>query len=1119
MRVTNLPGLVVATILFLCVAGGASAQGRAYAIGSPSYTDIWVDPVAGNDANTGTTRSVAVRTVDRAWRMIPVNSPSTPFTTSGYRIRLVAGTYPEANLPNYWDDRYGTATAPIVIEAADGPRTAILQGDINMAQVAYVYLLNLDIVPQPAGDAFHCESCDHILIRNGRLIGGTWSRTVPAASLAHETVKVNQSTHVYIEDSEIRGAEDNALDFVGVQYGHVVRSRIGNAQDWCGYAKGGSAYLVIEGNTFSDCGTGGFTVGQGTGFQFMTSPWTHYEGYGISVINNLVRQVDGAGLGVNGGYNVLFAWNTLIETGRRSHVVEVVFGSRSCDGVDGPDRVRCSEYLAAGGWGTTRVDDGSNYVRIPNKHVYVLNNLIYNPSGAQSEYQHFAIPSAFSGVEQAGSNVPSPARADDDLRIQGNVIWNGSSSHALGVGSDTGCLPSNTTCNPTQLVADNTINTVRPVFVNESAADYRVAAGGLPAPVAVPAFVWTDRPTSPLAPVGNARDAITVDFNGAVREASNHAGAFVPVRPAITVSPAVLRFHVTKNGAGAAALTAKTSAQSVSVSFVSGAPTWTLTADQPWIDLSSSATTRTGAASVTVDVSNVGNVIGSATTLTATLTIATSTGSHTPQTVTVLLTVDQTNGSGTTRAFGQMDTPAQDATGVQGAIGVTGWALDDVGVTGVKIYRNCLAFENQASCQTVLGHLVVFVGDAAFLAGARPDVEAAFATYPQAYRAGWGYLMLTSMLPHVPGNLGYGGQGALTLYAIATDAEGRQTLLGRSFDPASPSFSTPTRITMDNATIAKPFGAIDTPAQGATVSGALNNFGWTLTPDSNTIGGEGADILIPINGSTVTVFIDGLPTALVTYNQCRGSVGNPVAAGVYCNDDVSNIFGHATPQAALTLRTANVTRYRNLDAGRSAIGSFTINTATLSNGLHTIAWSVTDSAGRTEGIGSRFFNVLNSGADAPLVPFGRRVFRPGMSAGPEGPASEDKALRSAPAQDRGLASSLDAFPPGDDGVWYRTGFDLMTPWIDLPIVRTPGAGDAGRREVTIPEGGRVELWLGAPVDAGYLVTPTGALRDLPPGASLKGPQFAWVPPVGYVGDYVLAFVRGNERVEVVVRIR
>jgi hypothetical protein len=435
-------------------------------------------------------------------------------------------------------------------------------------------------------------------------------------------------------------------------------------------------------------------------------------------------------------------------------------------------------------------------------------------------------------------------------------------------------------------------------------------------------------------------------------------------------------------------------------------------------------------------------------------------------------------------AFGQVDTPLHNASGVVGAIGVTGWALDDTGVSDVKVYRNCLPFDNQASCQIVLGTSVVFVGDAAFLAGARPDVERAFPNHPQANRAGWGYLLLTNMLPHSGNGQTTGGQGPMTLSVIATDRDGNRTLLGRSSDPASPDFSTPTTITMANDSITKPFGVIDTPAQGATVSGVLNNFGWALTPDNNATGGEVGDILIPTNGSTMTVFIDSLPVALVAYNQCRGNVGNPVPTGLFCNDDVANIFGNATPQAVLTSRLSNPTLFRNLDAGRAAIGVYSFNTATLANGLHTIAWSVSDSTGRNEGIGSRFFNVLNSGADQSARP----------------------------AAARGVASALEMHSPGTDGVWGRTGFALDAEWKPMH------AASSGSYHARLTELGRLEVWLGAPVDAGYLVAQDGTLRDLPVGASLQGALFAWAPPAGYVGPYSLAFVRGHERVEIVVTV-
>ena len=68
-----------------------------------------------------------------------------------------------------------------------------------------------------------------------------------------------------------------------------------------------------------------------------------------------------------------------------------------------------------------------------------------------------------------------------------------------------------------------------------------------------------------------------------------------------------------------------------------------------------------------------------------------------------------------------------------------------------------------------------------------------------------------------------------------------------------------------------------------------------------------------------------------------------------------------------------------------------IDTTTLTNGLHTISWTVTDNLGITEGIGSRFFTVSNgagavtaaenggpcgSGARAPR---GRRRHRGGAA--------------------------------------------------------------------------------------------------------------------------------------------
>jgi hypothetical protein len=137
--------------------------------------------------------------------------------------------------------------------------------------------------------------------------------------------------------------------------------------------------------------------------------------------------------------------------------------------------------------------------------------------------------------------------------------------------------------------------------------------------------------------------------------------------------------------------------------------------------------------------------------------------------------------------FGDFSTPA-DGSIVRSSIPVTGWVLSDTGMESVKIYRQ-------------EGNSLIYIGDAIFVEGARPDIEAAFPGYPMNHKAGWGYMMLTNFLPN-------GGNGIYKIHAIATDREGRKTNLGSK------------TIFVDNANAVKPFGAIETPGQGGTASGS-----------------------------------------------------------------------------------------------------------------------------------------------------------------------------------------------------------------------------------------------------------------------------------------------------------
>ncbi|MDQ1349721.1 MAG: hypothetical protein QG657_22, partial [Acidobacteriota bacterium] len=239
--------------------------------------------------------------------------------------------------------------------------------------------------------------------------------------------------------------------------------------------------------------------------------------------------------------------------------------------------------------------------------------------------------------------------------------------------------------------------------------------------------------------------------------------------------------------------------------------------------------------------------------------------------------------------FGSFDSPTEGAK-VSGSIPVTGWALDDAGVSYVKIYCKDKAKS-------------IFLGDAIFVEGARPDIKKAYPGYPANSKAGWGYMLLTHFLPE-------GGNGIYKLQAVAQDAEGNQVILGTK------------TINCDNAHAVKPFGAIDTPAPGGTASGKkFINWGWALTSSPNTI---------PQKGSTINVYIDGVMIGHPIYNIYR--------------EDIARLFPGYTNS-------------------KGAVGNLTIDTTRYKNGVHTIYWTVVDNAGNQDGIGSRYFTIQNTAKD------------------------------------------------------------------------------------------------------------------------------------------------------------
>jgi hypothetical protein len=165
--------------------------------------------------------------------------------------------------------------------------------------------------------------------------------------------------------------------------------------------------------------------------------------------------------------------------------MEVAYGRRSCDGQPGDEgRERCQQLLDAGAWGTTRVDDGDNFVRIPNRHVYFYNNLVLDPGTQPGADEHVHLDDPYSGIAQDGSGLGAVV-ADDDVRFAGNVLsyTNGGST----VSGFSGAAD-------TAFFSDNTVNTVTPTLVDPDHGDFHPTGTPLPAGAPIPAFGAWDAP-------------------------------------------------------------------------------------------------------------------------------------------------------------------------------------------------------------------------------------------------------------------------------------------------------------------------------------------------------------------------------------------------------------------------------------------------------------------------------------------------------------------------------------------------------------------------------------------------------------------------------------------------
>lgn len=372
---------------------------------------------------------------------------------------------------------------------------------------------------------------------------------------------------------------------------------------------------------------------------------------------------------------------------------------------------------------------------------------------------------------------------------------------------------------------------------------------------------------------------------------ANRADKYVTIKVSGKDSPADYRCTPDNLFFGAADGGTKTGDQSFFIQDQGlGELTWSIDPNRNWISCSPLSGTGRGKVRVSVDPSRLapGDYSGR-------IAVAVPNSIHSPQYITVSLTVHSQDSP----PIGYLDSPSDQAQ-TSGNIPVAGWALDDIEVTRVEIKRE--PHKNDIP-EKIGDDGLVYLGQAALLDGARPDIQNIYSDYPLNHRAGWGYMLHTYQLPNK-------GTGSFTIYALAYDSGGQSSMLG-------------TRTIINNNTnYSLPFGAIDAPLEAEKVSGRkYESLAWALTAPPK---------FIPYDGGTLWVWMDGARQGHPEY-------------GLYRQDIAA--------------------RFSECSNAQGAGARFVFDSTGFTDGVHSIIWSASDDSGETAAIDTSYFIIQNQGQE------------------------------------------------------------------------------------------------------------------------------------------------------------
>ena len=282
--------------------------------GARYHTTLYLSPTGSDEQGDGTRRA-PFRTLARALQQ----------ARPGLRVTLLAGVYPALG---QFTDLHGTAAAPIridgeagaVVDVAGGtvalhlrdPRHVVLEG-LEIRNSA-VHGLNID-------DAGSFDSpASHVIVRALRL------RAIGSGG-NNDCLKLSGVDRFLVERTSFEGCRmGEGIDMVGCHDGVVANNRFAGIPGTAVQAKGGSADVLIHGNTFHAIGRHAVNLGGSTNPAVVRPASATFEGARIRVVANVIEDSGAAAVAFEGCDDCLVAHNTVVRPGR--WVARILAGSR-----------------------------------------------------------------------------------------------------------------------------------------------------------------------------------------------------------------------------------------------------------------------------------------------------------------------------------------------------------------------------------------------------------------------------------------------------------------------------------------------------------------------------------------------------------------------------------------------------------------------------------------------------------------------------------------------------------------------------------------------------------------------------------------------------------------------